>query len=59
MLRSGWREVGDFLGGSIRTFWERYPLERQLGFWRAAGVRDVHVRRLSLGGGVVIWGARE
>jgi demethylmenaquinone methyltransferase/2-methoxy-6-polyprenyl-1,4-benzoquinol methylase len=59
VLRSGWREVGGFLGGSIRTFWERYPLERQLGFWRAAGVRDVRVRRLSLGGGVVIWGARE
>ena len=29
-LRRGWREVGDFLGGSIRSFWEEHPLERQL-----------------------------
>jgi demethylmenaquinone methyltransferase/2-methoxy-6-polyprenyl-1,4-benzoquinol methylase len=59
VLRSGWREVGGFLGGSIRAFWRRYPLERQLELWRAAGVRDVAARRLSLGGGVVVWGTRE
>jgi demethylmenaquinone methyltransferase / 2-methoxy-6-polyprenyl-1,4-benzoquinol methylase len=58
LLRHGWREVGDFLGGSIREFWERHPLERQLGWWRAAGLDGVQVRRLSLGGGVVIWGRR-
>ena len=58
MLRRGWSEVGDFLGGSIRRFWERYPLERQLELWFEAGIRDVSVRRLSLGGGVVIWGRR-
>ena len=27
VLRNGWREVGDFLGDSIRSFWETYPLE--------------------------------
>jgi demethylmenaquinone methyltransferase/2-methoxy-6-polyprenyl-1,4-benzoquinol methylase len=59
VLRNGWREVGDFLGGSIRSFWETYPLERQLELWSAAGIEDVAVRRLSLGGGVVIWGRRE
>jgi demethylmenaquinone methyltransferase/2-methoxy-6-polyprenyl-1,4-benzoquinol methylase len=58
LLRHGWREVGDFLGGSIRGFWERYPLERQLGWWQAAGVHGVQVRRLSLGGGVIIWGRK-
>jgi demethylmenaquinone methyltransferase / 2-methoxy-6-polyprenyl-1,4-benzoquinol methylase len=58
MLRHGWQEVGDFLGGSIRDFWARYPLERQLALWRDAGVRAVDVRRLSLGGGVVIWGRK-
>jgi demethylmenaquinone methyltransferase/2-methoxy-6-polyprenyl-1,4-benzoquinol methylase len=58
VLRRGWDEVGDFLGGSIRRFWESYPLERQLELWRDAEIRDVHVRRLSLGGGVVIWGRR-
>jgi demethylmenaquinone methyltransferase / 2-methoxy-6-polyprenyl-1,4-benzoquinol methylase len=59
VLRSGWREVGDFLGGSIRSFWERYPLDRQLELWSAAGIEGVAVRRLSLGGGVVIWGRRQ
>ena len=54
----GWHEVGGFLGGSIREFWRRYPLERQLELWRAAGVEDVKHHRLSLGGGIVIWGRR-
>jgi demethylmenaquinone methyltransferase / 2-methoxy-6-polyprenyl-1,4-benzoquinol methylase len=58
-LRSGWQEVGVFLGGSIRDFWTRYPLERQVSWWHDAGIRDVQVRRLSLGGGVVIWGTKE
>jgi demethylmenaquinone methyltransferase / 2-methoxy-6-polyprenyl-1,4-benzoquinol methylase len=58
LLRQGWREVGDFLGGSIRSFWEAYPQERQLALWSAAGIEDVEVRRLSLGGGVVMWGRR-
>jgi demethylmenaquinone methyltransferase/2-methoxy-6-polyprenyl-1,4-benzoquinol methylase len=56
LLRHGWREVGDFLGGSIRDFWERHPLQRQLQWWHAAGLHEVQVRRLSLGGAVVIWG---
>ena len=58
-LRNGWGEVGDFLGGSIRSYWQAYPLERQLELWRAAGVMEVEVRHLSLGGGVVIWGRRS
>jgi demethylmenaquinone methyltransferase/2-methoxy-6-polyprenyl-1,4-benzoquinol methylase len=58
-LRNGWQEVGGFLGRSIREFWSRYPLERQLELWREAGIRDVEVRRLSLGGGVVLWGTKE
>jgi demethylmenaquinone methyltransferase/2-methoxy-6-polyprenyl-1,4-benzoquinol methylase len=58
ILRNGWQEVGGFLGGSIREYWASYPLERQLELWRAAGVSDLGVRRLSLGGGVVIWGRK-
>jgi len=50
--------VGEFLRGSIRDFYARLPLERQLALWRAAGIADVSVRRLSLGGGIVIWGRR-
>ena len=57
-LRHGWREVGDFLGDSIREFWARYPLERQLELWGDAGISDVSTRSLSLGGGVVMWGVR-
>ena len=53
-LAHGWSEVGDFLGGSIRAFWERYPLERQLELWRRGGHRATcAARRMSLGGGVV------
>jgi len=58
VLRQGWREVGDFLGGSIRSYWAEYPIERQLELWSAAGFQGLEVRRLSLGGGVVIWGTR-
>lgn len=57
-LRHGWSEVGDFLGGSIREYWEHYPLERQLELWAEAGLADVSVRRMSLGGGVVMWGSK-
>lgn len=53
-----WRDVGRFLGWSIRDFHARLPLERQLQLWRDAGMRDVRARRLSLGGGVVVWGTR-
>ena len=51
-----WFEVGRFLGPSIEGFYRRFPLERQLEMWEEAGVGDVTARRMSLGGGVVIWG---
>jgi demethylmenaquinone methyltransferase/2-methoxy-6-polyprenyl-1,4-benzoquinol methylase len=54
----GWHEVGRFLGPSIRGFYDRLPLGAQLELWRAAGIADVQYRRLSLGGGVVVWGTR-
>jgi demethylmenaquinone methyltransferase/2-methoxy-6-polyprenyl-1,4-benzoquinol methylase len=54
----GWEEVGSFLGPSIRTFYERFPIERVLELWAEAGIRGVRARRLSLGGGIVIWGVR-
>ena len=57
-ISSGWHEVGRFLGPSIRRFAAEHPLERQLALWREAGVEDVQARRLSLGGGVVVWGRR-
>jgi demethylmenaquinone methyltransferase/2-methoxy-6-polyprenyl-1,4-benzoquinol methylase len=54
----GWHEVGSFLGPSIRGFYERLPLDAQLDLWRGAGITDVRCRRLSVGGGVVVWGTR-
>jgi len=59
LVGRGWEEVGDFLGGSIRSFWERYPLVRQLELWNAAGLRQVQARRLSLGAAVVMWGVKQ
>jgi demethylmenaquinone methyltransferase / 2-methoxy-6-polyprenyl-1,4-benzoquinol methylase len=58
LIAPGWDEVGRFLGGSIRRFWHEYPLARQLELWREAGIRDLCHRRLSLGGGIVVWGRR-
>jgi demethylmenaquinone methyltransferase/2-methoxy-6-polyprenyl-1,4-benzoquinol methylase len=58
VISPGWRQVGGFLGGSIRSFYERYPLERLVELWRDAGIEDVRLRRLSLGGGIVTWGRR-
>ena len=57
-ISPGWYEVGRFLGPSIRSFYGRWPLERQLLAWERAGIESVRARRLSLGGGVVIWGRR-
>ena len=54
-----WARVGRFLGPSIRGFYERHPLDELAGMWRAAGLRDVRVRRMSLGGGVVMSATRE
>lgn len=58
LLSPGWRDVGRFLGPSIRQLEARLPLERQLALWSEAGLVDVRARRLSLGGGVVVWGHR-
>jgi demethylmenaquinone methyltransferase / 2-methoxy-6-polyprenyl-1,4-benzoquinol methylase len=54
-ISSGWHEVGRFLGPSIRGFWARYDAAA---LFREAGLRDVRERRLSLGGGVVVWARR-
>jgi demethylmenaquinone methyltransferase / 2-methoxy-6-polyprenyl-1,4-benzoquinol methylase len=53
-----WFEVGRFLGGSIRGFYERHPLPRIVGYWREAGLENVQVRRMSLGGGVLMSATR-
>jgi demethylmenaquinone methyltransferase/2-methoxy-6-polyprenyl-1,4-benzoquinol methylase len=59
LVSRDWYEVGRFLGPSIDRFWRSYPLAAQLQMWRAAGLGRVQWRRMSLGGGVVMWAARE
>jgi demethylmenaquinone methyltransferase / 2-methoxy-6-polyprenyl-1,4-benzoquinol methylase len=59
LLTPGWAEVGRFLRGSICDFYARYPLARQLELWRAAGIAEPQFRRLSLGGGIVLWGRKR
>ncbi|MEX2211745.1 MAG: class I SAM-dependent methyltransferase [Gaiellaceae bacterium] len=54
-----WKQVGRFLGPSIRELWRRVPLRRHLELWREAGVPEPQHRVLSLGGGIVVWGVRE
>jgi demethylmenaquinone methyltransferase/2-methoxy-6-polyprenyl-1,4-benzoquinol methylase len=54
----GWLEVGRFLNGSIRRFGEQYPPGRLGELFEHAGVADVRVRRMSLGGGTVVTGRR-
>jgi demethylmenaquinone methyltransferase/2-methoxy-6-polyprenyl-1,4-benzoquinol methylase len=58
VVSPGWREVGSFLGPSIRGFWRQWPEQRLLDAWRDAGIADVRARRMSLGGGIVVWGRR-
>jgi demethylmenaquinone methyltransferase/2-methoxy-6-polyprenyl-1,4-benzoquinol methylase len=58
-LGDGWREVGSFLGPSIRGYWASWPLERQLEAWRLAGLTELGTMRLSLGGGIVTWARKR
>jgi demethylmenaquinone methyltransferase/2-methoxy-6-polyprenyl-1,4-benzoquinol methylase len=53
-----WYEVGRFLGPSISGFYERHPVASLHEMWRAAGLDDVGSRRMSLGGGLVMWGRK-
>ncbi|HST16159.1 MAG TPA: class I SAM-dependent methyltransferase [Gaiellaceae bacterium] len=59
VIGNGWREVGTFLGPSIREHYERWPVARLAQAWREAGITDVAGKRLSLGGGIVTWGHRS
>ena len=59
VIRSGWGTVGRFLGPSIDAFGRRYPPDRLAAEWRAAGMGEVRLWRMSLGGGLVMWGRRQ
>jgi len=58
LVSPAWREVGQFLGPSIRGFYGRVPVPALLELWREAGLGDVQARTMSVGGGIVVWGVR-
>ncbi len=57
-LSPAWYRAGRFLGPSISSFYERYPLAEQVRLWQEAGMRRVRTRTMSLGGGIVIWAVK-
>lgn len=54
LISAGWRRVGRFLGPNIDDFADRWPPHRLAGAWEDAGLGDVSVIRMSLGGGLVM-----
>jgi demethylmenaquinone methyltransferase/2-methoxy-6-polyprenyl-1,4-benzoquinol methylase len=59
VISPGWQEVGRFLGPSIRGFWQQTHEPELVALWRAAGIDGVHAKRLSVGGGIVVWGTKR
>ena len=53
-----WFDVGRFLGPNITAHYERFPLAAHIAAWEDAGLCDLGLRRMSLGGGLVMWGRR-
>jgi demethylmenaquinone methyltransferase / 2-methoxy-6-polyprenyl-1,4-benzoquinol methylase len=53
-----WYEVGRFLGPSISGFYRSHPVSAVVAAWEDAGLTDVRVRTMSLGGGIVMWGRK-
>lgn len=60
MLTGGreWARVGNFLGPSISGHYRANPVQSIVGYWRDAGIEDVHARPMSLGGGLVMSGRK-
>jgi len=54
-----WASVGAFLHGSIERFDAAHSVHNVEQFWRAAGLSDVRVTRMSFGAGVVIAGTKR
>jgi demethylmenaquinone methyltransferase/2-methoxy-6-polyprenyl-1,4-benzoquinol methylase len=53
-----WITVGRFLGPNISAHYRRYPVPWTIQAWRDAGMIEVGVREMSLGGGLVMWGTK-
>jgi demethylmenaquinone methyltransferase/2-methoxy-6-polyprenyl-1,4-benzoquinol methylase len=59
LVSHDWLVAGRFLGPSIRGFYERHPVDAIVEYWRDAGLENVQVRRMSLGGGIVMSAIRS
>jgi demethylmenaquinone methyltransferase / 2-methoxy-6-polyprenyl-1,4-benzoquinol methylase len=57
LVSPAWVEVGRFLGPNIEEFHTREP--DLAGLWQKAGIRDVRIRRMSFGAGIVMSGIRD
>jgi demethylmenaquinone methyltransferase / 2-methoxy-6-polyprenyl-1,4-benzoquinol methylase len=53
-----WFAVGRFLGPNISAHYRRWPVPAMVQAWADAGITDIGMRRMSLGGGLVMWGRR-
>lgn len=53
-----WLDVGRFLGPSISAHYRRFPDAWTVSAWEGAGMAEVGMRTMSLGGGVVTWATR-
>jgi demethylmenaquinone methyltransferase/2-methoxy-6-polyprenyl-1,4-benzoquinol methylase len=54
-----WARVGWFLGPSIEQHYGRYSVGRHAAMWSAAGLEEVQVVPMSLGGGLVMTGRKH
>jgi len=50
-----WSRVGQFLGPNISNHYRRYSVAWTVQAWHDAGLVNVGVRSMSLGGGLVMW----
>lgn len=51
-----WFAVGRFLGPNISEHYRRWPVATIDRAWSDAGIIDIEMRRMSLGGGLIMWG---
>ncbi len=58
LMSPAWGQTMRFLRTNIPAFWRAHPMGELLDLYRAAGIDDLRVRRLTFGAGVVIWGVR-
>jgi demethylmenaquinone methyltransferase/2-methoxy-6-polyprenyl-1,4-benzoquinol methylase len=54
-----WWHVGRFLGPNIEDHYKRWPPDRIVAAWEAAGMVEVGYQEMSVGGGLVMWGTKK